>query len=253
VDTERLHRLAEEADAEHRAAMRTFEDDLAARVFGASPEVRANRRRFVQRLGLGAGAAVLSVPLLARLAAAQETTTTLQEGNAGPTPPLAPTTEDKVLLGWSQSLELAAVAAYEAAAATGRISAEVLPVALLFRDHHRQHAQAHAAIAGKAALGQANQSVLEAFGPQIEAANNQTELLTVAFQLESVAAATYVAALGELVGTDGAALVASIIPTESRHAAVLGEVLGLSLEEQSPVFVDAEEGVSPAQFPVIAG
>jgi rubrerythrin len=251
VDTERLHRLAEEADAEHRDAMRTVEEDLAARVLDASPDVRASRRAFARRVGLGAGVALLSVPLLGRAAAAQETTPTIKQGDAGPPPPKAPTTEDKLLLGWAQSVELAAVAAYEAAVGTGRLSDAVVPVADLFRSHHLQHAQAHAAMAGKAALNTANPAILAQFGPLIEGANNQTELLQIAFQLESAAAATYVAALGELVGTDGAALVGSIAPIESRHATVLGDALKLPPEEQCPPFVRAADGLTPAQYPLV--
>jgi hypothetical protein len=253
VDNERLHRLAEEADAEHRAAMRTFEEDLSVRVFEASPDAKANRRRFVRNLGLGAGAALVSVPLLARVAAAQETTTTTIAGNAGGTPPKAPTTEDKVILGWAQSLELAAVEAYKAAIATGKLTAQTKPVAELFGDHHLQHAQAHAALAGKAALNTANQSVLAEFGPLIEGANNQTELLRVAHQLELTAAATYVWALGELQGTDGAAEVASIVPTEARHAAVFASVLGLKGVEATPAFIKGSDGLQPSDYPIIAG
>jgi hypothetical protein len=124
---------------------------------------------------------------------------------------------------------------------------------VLFRDHHKQHAQAHAALAGKAALNTANQTILEQFGPLIEAAGNQTELLQIAHSLEMAAAATYVAALGELVGTDGAVVVASILPTEARHAAVLADVLGVPLLEASPPFLRAADGLSPADYPVIAG
>jgi len=254
VDTERLHRLAEEADAEHRAAMRTFDEDLAARVFEASPDVRANRRRFVRNLGLGAGAALVSIPLLARVAAAQDAgTTTILAGNAGGPPPKVPTTEDKVILGWAQSLELALVQMYASAAETGKLDADVAPIFALFHDHHLQHAQAHAALAGKAALNTANGSVLAQFGPQVEAANNQTELMQMAHQVELTAAATYVWVLGELVGSDGAMSVASILPTEARHAAVFADTLGLEGADAAPAFILATDGATPTDYPLVAG
>ena len=47
------------------------------------------------------------------------------------------------------------------------------------------------------------------------------------FELETAAATTYTAGLGEIIGTDPAAIVASIQPIEARHAAVLGEALDL--------------------------
>jgi hypothetical protein len=121
---------------------------------------------------------------------------------------------------------------------------------VLFRDHHREHAQAHAALAGKAALNTANPAILEEYGPLIEAANNQTELLLIAHQLELAAAATYVAALGELVGVDGANMVASILPTETRHASVLAEVLGVPVVEAVPSFITDADALTPADYPV---
>lgn len=262
MDTNELHRLAAEVDEEHRAAMRDLTDLLAAEVTDADDATRASRRSILRRLGLGGavlGTASAAIPLLARAAAAQDTTTTvgIVPISAVPettttAPPRKPSTEDVAVYSFAQSLELAAVAAYGAAADTGMISAGVLPVALAFRQHHLEHAQAFAGLAGKAATGTANQSILAVFGPQIEAATSEDALLTIAFDLENAAASTYTLVLGLVTGTDGAGVVASIQPIESRHAVVLGQVLELDGTEYLIAFQTTEDAVKPADYPIIS-
>ena len=71
------------------------------------------------------------------------------------------------------------------------------------------------------------------------------------FDLETAAASAYVAVLGQLVGTNGAQVVASIQPIEARHAVVLGQALDLGLDELSPAFEDPSKAPSPSQYPII--
>jgi hypothetical protein len=55
------------------------------------------------------------------------------------------------------------------------------------------------------------------------------------------------------VGTDGAALIASILPIEARQAVVLGQSLNIADEELMPLFEGDEPGatvLTPAQYPV---
>ena len=78
-------------------------------------------------------------------------------------------------------------------------------------------------------------------------------MLGVAFDLENAAAATYGLALGALVGTNAAALVASIQPIEARHAVVLGDVLGKPLNVQVPEFQPSDTkggAIDPASYPL---
>ncbi len=58
--------------------------------------------------------------------------------------------DDQSIAGYAQSVELAAVAAYTAAAPV--LSAATLPVAQLFMMHHTQHAAAFGSVAGSKAV-----------------------------------------------------------------------------------------------------
>jgi hypothetical protein len=210
VDAHQLRRLAAEVDDEHRESMRTFAVELNDTFAGPS------RRRALVGTVLGAGALLMT----ASRAAAATTTTTA--------PPRQPDDADLVILAFAQSLELAAVAAYDIALSGGKLDATVSPVAALFRSHHLEHAQAMAGAAGKAARNKANQAIVKKFGPTFGSAKSQGEVLLAAFNLENAAAATYERALESLKATDSAATVAAIAPVEARHATVLARVLGMN-------------------------
>ena len=109
-------------------------------------------------------------------------------------------------------------------------------VARAFQSHHLDHAQSFAGMAGKAATGAANQSLIAKFGPRPAGRRTEADLLTATLEVETAAAATYTAGLAQLIGTNPAALVASIQPIEARHAAVLGEALQLPVDDYTPVF-----------------
>ena len=71
------------------------------------------------------------------------------------------------------------------------------------------------------------------------------------FDLESAAVATYTAGLAQLIGTDPAALVASIPPFEARHAAVLGQAINVSIDVYSPVLESTAGALSIEQYPIV--
>jgi hypothetical protein len=258
VDLNRLRRLAAEVDDEHREAMRTIHDQVGDTIFGADEATRETRRGFLRGLGLGGAVVTVgtsSIALSSVTAAAQTTTTA-----GGPTTTAAPTTtttsppkqaegEDLVILAYAQSLELAAVEVYKLA--LPKVSADVLPIATAFGGHHEQHAQAISGLAAKAALGEANRTVVNEFGRRVSAASDQTAALRVAFELETAVASTYLAALGELRSTNPATSLASILPIEARHAVVLGQAIGLDLDEISPTFETTDDALPPADNPII--
>lgn len=214
LDAHLLRRLAAEVDDEHRESMRTLIDDLAP--LG---------RRVLVGSAVGAGALLLGS---LKAAAADGTTTTA--------PPRQPDDADLSILVFAQSLELTAVAAYDAALNSNLLQPGPSEVAKLFRSHHLEHAQAMAGAAGKAAKNMANKALLAKFGPILQAAKDQNAVLDAAFQIENAAAATYGQALALLKATDSAALVASIQPVEARHAAVLGRVLRKNPNDYLPAF-----------------
>ena len=264
MDANRLRRLAAEVDAEHRAAM----EGLLAE---ANPAF--GRRRMMRQLG-GVAAAVTGaaavVPALASAAGAQQATSTVpavpQQATtlvattapvattAAPTsttkPPAVPQSSDLIFLAFAQSFELAAVQAYTLALAGSSVSKNTADVLLTFQNHHRQHAQAVAGIAGKAATGIPNQALLTVYSPLFQAATTENQVLQATFRLETAAASTYLSGLAQLIGTNGAGLVASILPIEARHAEVFGESLGQNFDDFVPAFETTANALSIDQYPI---
>lgn len=184
----------------------------------------ASRRRFLQAVGLGG--ALSALPLLARSAGAQSTSTAADTTTTAP--PKRPTDADIELLVFAQSVELAAVRAYATALERSEelaIPADLAPVLQVFREHHIAYASNLSGFLGRDAPNAANQGVLDELGEPFSS-GSLAEVLEAAAAFEDAAVDTHLTILGELVGTDGAALVASIIPVEARHAAVLGMLAG---------------------------
>jgi len=137
-------------------------------------------------------------------------------------PPKQPTSGDVALLSTAIGLELAMIDLYGRAAAAS--SGQMKTIANLFGENHRAAAQALSGLVGrKAPTGRdAN------FYSENSAAAGESDAKKLAEAmagLENSLVATHISVLGKLQGVDGANLVASIIPTEARQAAVL---VGLS-------------------------
>jgi rubrerythrin len=245
VDIISLRRLARDVDERHRDAMRTLRDDLAALHFDCDGAVRSSRRQFLRAGAVVtiAGSTVALGPLVGSASAADTTTTT--------TIAVHPTNDDLTLLAFAQSLELVAVAAYQTAIDSKKLTdATVAEVAMIFQRHHQEHAAAFAALAGKAVQDKPNQKLLDAFGPKFKAAADQTALLELAFDLENAAASTYLYALGVVGATEPAQLVGSILPIEADHAVVLGQVLRKNVADYVPEFETTTSALKPADYPL---
>lgn len=234
----RLRALVREVDEVHRAGMTTLAGDIAELHAGEGRRVLGpSRRRVLRGLGLGGlgitiGSVVLPWHGLLDPARADQAA------------------DDKALAKFAESLELAAVAGYQAAAASGKITTPaVLAAAQTFASHHHDHAGAFGVFAGDASTAKANPAVLAAVSGQIKAAPDQNGVLGVAFDLENAAAATYLFALGALADASALKLTASILPVESQHAIVLGTALGKQLKDLVPSFQTADAKVDPAKFP----
>ena len=158
--------------------------------------------------------------------------------------------DDGAIAAFAESVELAAVAAYTAAAKSGLVTTKaVLDAATAFAGHHQEHAAAFGAAAGAAATKKANAKLLDAVGAQLAAAKDEKGILEIAFGLENAAAATYLFALGALTSKGALQLTASILPVEAQHAVVLGTVLGKSATDIFPNFETQSAALDPAKFP----
>jgi rubrerythrin len=164
--------------------------------------------------------------------------------------------DDQSIAGYAQSVELAAVAAYTAAAPV--LSAATLPVAQLFMMHHTQHAAAFGAVAGSKAVTAPNKALIAAVTPALQAIKDEMGALEFAFMLENQAAYTYAAALTLLQDPAYAAATATILPIEAQHAVVLGLALGKPVTAVFPTGAfesaslgdgtDPLKGLDPAVF-----
>lgn len=164
--------------------------------------------------------------------------------------------DDQSIAGYAQSIELAAVAAYTAAAPL--LTAATLPVAELFMSHHQQHADAFGAVAGTYAVTEPNAALIAAVSPTLAALTDEMGALEFAFGLEGQAAYTYAAALTLLQDPAYAAATSTILPIEAQHQVVLGLALGKDVTDVFPTGAfeaaalgdgsDPLKGLDPAVF-----
>jgi rubrerythrin len=232
IDTRTLRSMVADADDVHHDSMRTMRSELEEIHLGSTGrQLVAARRRFLKGAGaVGAGAAVLTVGgaltpargLLARAAAAQ-----------------ADVPFDVTAATYAAGVELAAVAAYEAAAGRGLLDDATLGLATTFAGHHTDHAGTFNGLlesVDQPRVDEPDQPLLDQFGPMIAEAADAPALLEIALTLEQAAAQTYVAALGMLTIPEAALAVAQIAPVESQHALVLATALDKPVEERLPAF-----------------
>jgi len=219
ISAKELRQMASDVDDMHHEAMRDFTEEAAELHLSTA---RRSRRSFMKKAGVAsAGTALLSVggglvpfTRLGALAGAQEGLT------------------DTVIAGYAQSVELAAVAAYTAAAPA--LKGDTLAVAQLFLGHHQDHADAFGAVAGDDARPEPNPKLVAAVTPTLEAVaaavkagtDVTTDVLKFALTVENQAAFTYAAALTLLQDPAYAAATSTILPIEAQHATVIALALG---------------------------
>ena len=180
-------------------------------------------RRRLLGLGLG-GAAVSLLPFLSGRASA--TTTTTSDTVAATTttaPPKRPTDTDAALLGFAQTVELAARDLYDVALGTKDFDTNLRAVIATIREAHAAYAASLSAMLGRLAPQRANaifDDLKSTFG------GDKASVLDAAYKLESAAVATHIDILRTLQGTDGASLISSILIVEARHGTVLAHLNG---------------------------
>jgi hypothetical protein len=158
-------------------------------------------------------------------------------------PPKQPTAPDAALLSFAIGLELAMVDLYGRAAVAG--GKEVKPVAELCGANHRAAAQALSGLVGRKAPTARNGAFFSEHSKALDDAAKVAEHMA---GLENAMVATHLAVLGQLRGVDGANLVASIIPTQARQAAVLVALSGkTSLDDI--LALDTETAIDAEKYP----
>lgn len=192
-------------------------------VMEPAPDDKAFMRRRLLGIGLG-GAAFSLLPFLSGRASAT-TPPTSTAATTTTAPPKRPTDDDVTLLGFAQSVELAARQLYDLALATKGLDANQRAVVATIRESHDAYA---AALSGM--LGREAPQTVNAVFDEIKSgfAGDGSQVLGAAYGLESTAVATHTDILRSLQGTDGAALIASILIVEAQHGTVLAHLAGAS-------------------------
>lgn len=234
IDRRQLTALTEQVDQLHHESMRTAREQFAEAHFG--PDMRPARRSFLKKAAAGGavltiGSSLVPIGRLVPAALGQEPS------------------GDLALANFAQSVERAAVAAYGAAIETGKLSDAAVGVSEMFADHHDDHANALQAAAADEQV-EANVAVLQEFAPMISGAADEAAILTVAYQLEEAAAATYLFSLGEVEDATTAGLLATILPVESQHATVLASLLGTPELALEAAFVTPDSALDPGEYPI---
>lgn len=242
ISAKDLAQMASAVDEKHHEAMKTFREETG----DIHLDSLNLRRSFMKKAGVG-GLALAATPallpaasLLSRASAAKGIT-------------------DVDIAVYAESVELAAVAIYGAAA--GLLSAGVKPVGELFAKHHKDHAAAFASLAGSKATGKPNAKLVDIFSKQLAPTlKTEADALNLAMVVENQAAATYAFALTALTVEGAYKGTATILPIESEHATIIGMALGKNPADLFPngafegatvgAIGDPKVGLDPALYPV---
>lgn len=290
-----LRRHSAEIDEQPRGPVDAIDVDHADLPAGPDPTVAASRRSFLRRAAAGGaiafGAGAVPVGAMIPSALAQSTTTTggaAPKAGAAPTAGAVPTAgaattsgstpgtvpgtsvpvagkkkdppkvkgDDLTLVVYLQTMELAAVSAYTAIVATGKLTSPVAETARVFGMHHQDHADALAAFAGSEALDRPNATLGRQLLPSITSATTANEIVRIAYDLEESIAATYAAAMGELEEWEIAELVATMMPVTSQQALAwsldLETDIGIwakDIKTWIPNFQNDSRRYDPAKYP----
>jgi hypothetical protein len=168
-----------------------------------------------------------------------ETGASTSEATTTTLPPRRPSSADIPLLVFAESVELAARDLYGDAIAAGAEDDAIL----VMRENHRAYADALHGMLGTNANGTRDESLYSQYAGQFKVADAAT-LAGPAYELESSLVATHTELLGQLVGTDPARLVASILIVEARHCVVLADIAGKGADFDA-LFENTAEALTP--------
>ncbi len=231
ADMEDMHHASMPAVREAIAEWQDLSRDVASNL----AQTDTTRRRFM----LGAGVIVGGVALAACGSSNKSSSSTPTTVSSGTTPGSGNSTAltgDLAVVALAASLENLAVATYGSgisaaqAGKLGTVPPAVVTFAQTAMSQHKDHAAAWNAVltgAGKPAVTGVDTTVKTAVvDPAFAQVKDVTGLAKLALELEDVAAATYLSAIGAISTPAGIKTAASIEPVELQHAAILNFVLG---------------------------
>lgn len=199
---------------------------------GVADEQRLPRRGLLAA-GIG-GAAVSLLPFLSGRAGASASTTTAASTTA---PPRRPSEDDTALLAQMLQIELTAEGLYlEAINGVAGWTEEQATVMFTLRQAHLAYANSLSGLLGKSAPSTRSEEIFSEWKSQFRGSTE--DVLTKASELESSLVASHLDLLAKLQGTNGAALIASIVVAEARHSTALLDLAGVT--DEGELLVDTE-------------
>lgn len=187
----------------------------------------ASRRGFMR----AAGTATLSATAVALLAGCSSS---MAKGGMAKSDPAS----DAGILNVALGLEYEAIMAYQIAAESGLVTQQVLPVAVTFQNHHKEHAAALEAAVRKLGGTPVSPKSKTEVARAINAASlrNQTDVLMLAARLEQGAANAYLGAIPAFADKDISQAAGRIAADETMHWTVLAQALGQPLPAKAFAF-----------------
>lgn len=147
--------------------------------------------------------------------------------------PRRPSEADLERLGFAQSIELAARDLYALAVEAGA-GGQQHPSLAAIAAHHDAYAQAISALIGRSAPQSRDEGLYQSLRSAFS--TKSSAMATAAHSLENTLVTTHRALLAELDGTEGAALIASILIVEARHSVALASIAGLTPTRDADAF-----------------
>lgn len=157
---------------------------------------------------------------------------------------------DDDIAAFVESVELLAADAHDAAARSGKLGSGATQALGAFAAHHREHASTVAGHAGGKAKGRPHPRLADIVTGQLQGAADEAAMLGVLQDVENALAATHLYAIGA--AKDGALLrtAASLLPVESQHAVVVGQLLGRGVDQIVPELENQDRALDPTKFPL---
>ena len=147
-------------------------------------------------------------------------------------------------------LELAAVEIYRRAGESALVGNTATQVFGAIQGHHQTHATILNGIVGEEApVTEPNAALLEQYGTIIEDAADEAAILEAVYDLEEAMAATHLEAIGEMEDSGDAGIVATVLPVESQHATLLGNMLDKEPTDYLIEFLSPQAALDPADYP----
>jgi hypothetical protein len=255
MDPDKLHKLTDDVDRQHRAGMADVHRDFETAHFSVNDSDKvASRRQFLRRAGttavmVGAVAVPLSGMASAAWAQGGSMGSASGDGTGGgapcPTDPVEMVASDEQIVIFAESVERAAVAAYQLVLEQPVLGTAAAQSSRIFSGHHSAHAEALRCLLGGPEQAP-NEALVSALVPQITEARTEDALIALLLQIEAGAAATYFTALGSLQTPVVAGAASTILPVEAQHEVVWSQYLGLDVAVYVPAFQTGVGAFSPA-------